>query len=178
MQNNPITTMLDEHSLISSSEEIIQTLKNKWTSDPENYQETVLDLLVFFREYADGVHHRKEEEVLFPAIRNHPDFVLQDIIDELESHHADFREYAALIKDFVNEKDYEMSYKILCKYVDELLDHIAIENDELFVMAENLMDEGQLEEIYFNFKDIDMEVGEDVVNDLKGKIQKLSQMTS
>ena len=42
----------------------------------------------------------------------------------------------------------------------DLLDHIAAENDELFVLAETLMSEDELETIYFKFKDIDMELGE------------------
>ena len=41
------------------------------------------------------------------------------------------------------------------------MDHIAVENDELFVLAESLMDEDELETIFFKFKDIDMELGED-----------------
>lgn len=161
MENNPLTVMYNEHDVIVKAEKVIKNLENTWENNPEEYAEKVKKLVEFFREYADGYHHRKEEDVLFPAVHDHPDFVLQDIIDEFNTHHEDFREYAAEIIESVDDNDYARSYKILKQYIGDLLDHIAAENDELFVLAENLMDENQLETIYFKFKDIDMELGEE-----------------
>lgn len=160
MENNPITVMYDEHDVIVKAEKVIENLINNWEENPDDYTEKVRKLVEFFREYADGYHHRKEEEVLFPAIKDHPDFVLQDIIDEFETHHEDFREYTCEILESLDEKDFARSYKILKQYINDLRDHIAAENDELFVLAENLMDKNQLESMYFRFKDIDMELGE------------------
>ena len=160
MEHNPLTIMYGEHEIIKQAEEIIKNLDSVWETDTQKYVDTVTKLVDFFKEYADGYHHRKEEEVLFPAIKDHPDFVLQEIIDEFEEHHVGFREYAAEIREAISEEDYTHSYKILVRYINELLDHIAAENEELFVLAENLMDENQLETIYFKFMDIDMELGE------------------
>jgi len=172
MENNPITVMYDEHALISTGEQVIKKIENLWETNTDKYKEIVTDLIFFFRNFADGVHHRKEEEVLFPAIKNHPDFVLQEIIGELELHHEDFREYATEIEEAIANGDYNKSHLKLQKYVSELLDHIAAENEELFVLAENLLDEEQLETIYFKFKDIDMEVGEKNKEEMKEHLQK------
>jgi hemerythrin-like domain-containing protein len=161
MKKNPIQILLDEHETICKVEEIINNINGTWEVNSEKYEETVLTLINFFREYADENHHRKEEEVLFPAISNHPDFILNEIIVELEQHHEDFREYTQEIEAALKEKDFERSYKELSNYLEDLLDHIAVENDELFVLAETLLDEEYLETIYFKFKDIDMELGED-----------------
>ena len=165
--------MYDEHEVIVRAEKIIENLENTWENNPEEYADKVKKLVGFFREYADGYHHRKEEEVLFPAIKDHPDFVLQEIIDEFMEHHEGFREYAAEIIEAINEKDYVQSYKILKRYINDLLDHIAAENEELFVLAQNLMDENQLENIYFKFKDIDMELGESRKIDFEKLINSL-----
>ena len=54
-----------------------------------------------------------------------------------------------------------------------MLDHIGAENDELFSLAENLMGEDDLETIYFKFKDIDMELGEDRKRELEESISVL-----
>lgn len=161
MENNPITVMYDEHDFIVKAEKVIESLANTWENNPEEYADKIKKLVEFFREYADGYHHRKEEDVLFPAIKDHPDFVLQDIIDEFETHHEDFREYATEIVESVNEGRFSDSFKVLKQYINDLQDHIAAENDELFVLAESLMDETQLENIYFKFKDIDIELGEE-----------------
>lgn len=173
MEHNPLTVMYNEHDVIVKAEKVIKNLANTWENNPEEYAEKVKKLVEFFREYADGYHHRKEEEVLFPAVHDHPDFVLQEIIEEFENHHEDFREYAAEIIESLNDNDYTRSYKILKQYIGDLLDHIAAENDELFVLAENLMDENQLETIYFKFKDIDMELGESRKIDFENLISSL-----
>lgn len=173
MEHNPIQTMLDEHEVICQAEEIIENLDKTWEADADKYKATVTTLIEFFREYADGYHHRKEEEVLFPAINDHPDFVLQEIIEEFETHHEDFREYTVTIEEALNEGDFEKSYKELNTYLQDLLDHIAAENDELFVLAETLMDEEDLETIYFKFKDIDMELGEERKVELEESIAAL-----
>ena len=57
--------------------------------------------------------------------------------------------------------------------MQDLLDHIAAENDELFVLAETLMEEDDLETIYFKFKDIDLELGEDRKVELEESIAAL-----
>jgi len=173
MEHNPIQTMLDEHEVICQAEGIIESLDKSWESDANKYKAIVEVLITFFREYADGYHHRKEEEVLFPEINNHPDFVLQEIIDEFETHHEDFREYTQEIETAMEEGDFEKSYKELNTYVQDLLDHIAAENDELFVLAETLMDDDELETIYFKFKDIDMELGEERKIELERSIESL-----
>ena len=174
MKNNPIQTMLLEHETIYQVEEIIKNLDGIWEDNSEKYKETVLTLINFFREYADENHHRKEEEVLFPAICDHPEFILNEIIDELEQHHEDFREYTQEIEAALDENEFEQSYKELCNYLEDLLDHIAVENDELFVLAETLLEEEDLETIYFKFKDIDLEIGEDRIKELVQSIENIN----
>ncbi len=173
MKNNPIQTMLDEHEVICKTEAIIENLNQLWESDIEKYTELVTTLISFYREYADSYHHRKEEEVLFPAIKNHPDFVLREIIDEFEQHHEDFRDYTREIEQAIMEGNYEKSYQELNNYLQDLLDHIAAENDELFVLAESLLGEEELETIFFKFKDIDMELGQDRKTELEENISAI-----
>lgn len=161
MKNNPIQTMLNEHEVICQTQEIIKSLDGSWASDIDKYKNKVSILIEFFREYADGYHHRKEEEVLFPAIKNHPDFMLEELVDEFEAHHEDFRDYTVEIENAIAEGDFAKSFQELNKYLEDLLDHIGAENDEIFVIAESLMGEDDLETIYFKFKDIDLELGEE-----------------
>jgi hemerythrin-like domain-containing protein len=161
MENNPLSVMYAEHDVIVKAEDIIKNADGSWEKDAPSYIELVDFLILFFREYADGYHHRKEEEVLFPAIKNHPDFVLQEIIDEFEEHHESFRDYTKEIEEALDENDFPKSYNLLQEYCNDLLDHIAAENEELFVLAESLLDEHDLETIFFKFKDIDMELGEE-----------------
>lgn len=168
--NNPIDTMLQEHEAISQAADIVETLDGSWENDADGYTERATGLIAFFREYADGYHHRKEEEVLFPALKDHPDFVLDEMVDEFEQHHEDFREYASDAESALEDGDHAGSYKHLKAYVNDLLDHIAAENEEIFVLAENLLNENDLETIYFKFEDIDRELGQERKVELEQRI--------
>jgi hemerythrin-like domain-containing protein len=153
--------LINEHEIIKNAGNTIESLYKKWESDESLYKEEVKKLLDFFRTYADKYHHFKEEEVVFPYINNHPDFVLQEMIDEFNVHHEDFREYAHDIEENIEAGDYEKAYVLLHKYFSELQDHIAAENEELFVLIDTLLTENELETLYYKCLDIDRELGED-----------------
>jgi len=161
--------MLDEHEIISSAEGVIHNLDHWWEKSEDDFVKHVHSLIRFFREYADKYHHFKEEQVLFPKMESLGDFVVDSLISELKEHHEMFREYTQTIEDALNGNQFEKAYTLLCTYMNELLDHIAAENDELFVMAESLFSETELETMYFKFKDIDIDLGED----RKGKLCNL-----
>lgn len=167
MENNPAEMLMNEHDIIKRVEAVIHSMDKLWEKDPEKYKAMVTRMLYFFKEYSDKFHHYKEEEVLFPEMRNHPDFVLDEIIEELEEHHVMFREYAKDIRESIENDEPEKAHKILKKYISNLLDHIAIEDDELFSMAQSLFTEEQFEKLYFRFKDIDLELGEKFKEDLE-----------
>lgn len=168
--HNPITALYREHEVIIQAINKGKQLEGLWHSDAPEFLNKMKELITFFREYADGYHHRKEEEVLFPAIHDHPEFVLQDILEEFQQHHEDFREYGNEIEEALNDGDYDRGFKIYLRYCSELEDHIGAENDELFVLAENLMSPDQLEKIYFHFQDVDRSNGEERKLELEGAL--------
>lgn len=160
MSNNPVNVLMQEHEVIKKIENNLEKLNGLWEQDAGKYKSVMKKILHFLKEYSDNYHHRKEEEVLFPALIDHPDFLLDGIITELNEHHENFREYAGTIAESVESDNFLMAHTTLKKYLSELLDHIAIENDELFIMAENLFSPSELETLFFRFKDVDMEIGE------------------
>lgn len=167
MENNPMYVLNREHEIICRLEAVVKSLRGQWATDENVYRESVSNVLRFLKEYSDSYHHFKEEEVLFPAISNHPDFNLDAVLHELLEHHENFREYAADINLAVNDGKWNDAQQILEKYFGQLLDHIAIENDELFIMAENLFSEKEREELYFRFADVDRDLGEDRKKELE-----------
>lgn len=158
-KHNPIQVLLNEHDIIGTAEDIVRSLRNSWEKNAEAYAEKVRRLLAFFREYSDQFHHHKEEAVLFKKLRENPDFLLNDIIEELEQHHEMFRECVAEIETSVQQQDWTTTQRLLEGYMNDLLDHIAVENDELFSMAESVFSRDELEHIYFLFEDIDRDLG-------------------
>jgi hemerythrin-like domain-containing protein len=175
MSNNPINYLIAEHDVISRVEQLIPHLENYWNTDRNAYEKIIQSLFTFFKEYADKFHHFKEEQVLFPKMNAHHDFTQQVLIAELEDHHELFREYLSSMKTFLEEKNYEKVHAILKTYVNELLDHIGAENDELFVMAESLFTDDEIETMYFDFKDIDRELGEDKKQELVETLEQIEK---
>ena len=171
--SNPIEVLVKEHDIISMAEGIVRSLQNTWEINENKYSQKVGHLILFFREYSDQFHHHKEEEVLFKKLRDNPDFLLNDIISELEGHHEMFRETVAEIEDALQNKDWPQTQKLLKEYVNDLLDHIAVENDELFNMAESVFSDDELERIYFLFEDIDRDLGQERKLELEEGLKRL-----
>lgn len=166
--------LLQEHDIISKAEGVVQALKNTWDKNADEYSDKVRRLIIFFREYSDEFHHHKEEAVLFPKLNENPDFLPREIVAELEDHHQMFRDTVKNIEEALDNKDWPLTQQLLEGYLNDLLDHIAIENDELFMMAESVFSANELEHMYFLFEDIDRELGLDRKQKLEDLIQTLS----
>jgi hemerythrin-like domain-containing protein len=65
------------------------------------------------------------------------------------------------IAEALDEQKWELTQATLERYTNDLLDHISVENDEVFIMAETLFSDTELERIYFLFQDIDIKLGQE-----------------
>jgi hemerythrin-like domain-containing protein len=171
--HNPIQILLDEHEIISSAQGVIKKLDRYWERSEEGFTEYVTELLQFFRTYSDQYHHYKEEEVLFPLFKDSDEMVVHSMILEFKEHHEMFREHTQAIEAQLEKGQYGQAYTILVTYMNELLDHIAAENDEFFVIAESLLSDEELEKMYFKFLDIDVELGEGRKEELRNLLSEI-----
>ena len=163
---------MEEHEVIKSAIEAGRRLDGLWETDQAKYEAALRTLITFFREYADGYHHHKEEQVLFPEMGRRDETLKGGILGELEEHHGEFRERVASIEQAVGSGDYPTSYALLCEYGEQLADHIAAEDDELFPMAESLFNDNENENVYFRFCDVDVELGKERKQDLADSISR------
>lgn len=157
---DPIKVLLNEHDIITSAIDIAKEAEKLIAKDVIAYEKTIRELIHFFRIYADKYHHNKEEQILFPEMNKKNELLEDGVIKEMLENHEDFRSMIKDIETFLDKKDFVKAQQKLHVYSEALLDHIAVENDEVFHMAESLFDEGELEKIFFRFEDCDREVGE------------------
>lgn len=176
MPNDPMKLLMGEHEVIAEVREVVAGMDRLWTRSEERYEEIFRRLIAFFTGYSDGFHHQKEEIELFPALRNHPDFYPAELVGELEEHHQAFRDHIAAMRAALDSRSYEEAQSRLDRYLNELLDHIAVENDELFVMAGSLFSDAELERIFFRFQDIDRELGDGVKRDFEASVAEMKAM--
>lgn len=157
--NNPIDLLFKEHEIITEAGNIAKDLR-KIIDNPQLYEKQVSGLITFFREFADQYHHHKEEEILFPEMIKANELLESGVILEMFENHGDFRELISEIELLTKNKNYQKAQDKLEEYVNSLIDHIAVENEEVFEIAKTLFSDSELEKIYFKFKDIDNELGE------------------
>jgi len=157
---NPIKVLFDEHEIIISAIDIAKEADKLIASNEIVYEKLIRDLISFFRLYADQYHHYKEEQILFPEMSKKNELLEDGVIKEMFENHEDFRDMIKNIETFLDKKEYVKAQQQLNSYAEALLDHIAVENDEVFQMAESLFEKEELEKIYFRFDDCDREVGE------------------
>jgi len=122
-----------------------------------------IDVVEFIREFADGFHHAKEEDLLFPVYCE-------------RGLRADFGPVAMMLRDHrmfrtctermvsVLETSDRVTPKFLAdaaEYVNELRLHIAKENEILFPMGENLLSSDDENQLQIRFNEIEDQLGGD-----------------
>lgn len=170
---NALKILYDEHEVIVSAIELAKGSAGLAESNPPKYELVVRDLLSFFRNYADQYHHHKEEQILFPALGKKNELLQEGIITEMLSNHEDFRNMLRGIEIELEKKEYKQARQYLALYGEALLDHIAVENDELFQVAEALMSEEEQERTYFSFMDCDRDLGNENKRLLKDMLEAI-----
>jgi hemerythrin-like domain-containing protein len=158
--NKYLRILYDEHEIIVNAIDAAQQAKSLIGKDDAAYEKTIRELIGFFRNYADKFHHYKEEEILFPEMNKRNELLAEGVIKEMFDNHETFREMIREIEVKLSAKKFTEAQQKLEKYTNALLDHIAVENDEVFVMAESLFSQSELEDIKFRFNDCDRDLGE------------------
>ena len=171
--HNTIRSLYDEHEMIVEATEVAKDAAALIGTDDARYASTVKHLMDFFRTYADGYHHHKEEEVLFPLMLESNELLGDGVLKEMLENHADFREMLDAITKDPDAGRLPEVRDGLAQYSEALLDHIAVENDEVFHMAMTLLDDNLLDRIGFQFEDHDRETGAERKEELAEMVRGL-----
>lgn len=172
--NNPINVLTDEHILITKACQISEKIGKLIGKKDEEYENTARKLISVFKEYGDTYHHFKEEQLLFPEMNKKNELLEDGIIKEMFENHECFRELLKEIEKFLDKKDFLRAQQQLHIYTEALLDHIAVEDDEVFQIAESLFTPGELENIYFRFMDCDNELGQEKKKHFEQIVQQIN----
>ena len=127
--------LMEEHLLIERGLRTLLALAERGRPGPE-----IASVLLFLSEFADGHHHAKEENILFPAMEeagfprdDGPVAVMLQEHDLGRSLIARMRELAPLETDAARAGFRDAAKQ----YVELLGQHISKENNVLFRMADN-----------------------------------------
>ncbi len=142
---NPIKQLMQDHELIEKKLDDALLLSEELLKDGKVSLDKWDAFIQFVRQFADGAHHKKEEDYLFPALYKvglpqgtgpiacmlHEHEAGRDYIRQLEEGLQLWETDKVLAK--------EKIIRNACGYVELLRAHIRKENQVLFKMADRLL---------------------------------------
>lgn len=106
----------------------------------------------FLKIFADKCHHEKEENYLFRKLINKGVNSEGGAIGIMLEEHNQGRNYIALMNKSLESKDLAQFNIVAKKYLNLLKDHIENENNVLFKMADQLLDNSEQDDLFEKFK--------------------------
>jgi len=134
--SDPIEILMSEHRII---EKALTALERAATRNvPFGFYERAVTFLV---DYADGCHHAKEEDRLFPMLEERGIPRAQGPIGVMCDEHVEGRRHIHNMREFIQAEDREGLRAESLEYTALLRAHIQKEDEILFPMGRNLLSE-------------------------------------
>lgn len=152
----------DEHEgvkiMLSILEQVCRQLEAKGSLNKEHFE----GILEFLKVFVDKCHHGKEEDLLFPTLITLGVPKEGPISTALHQHELGRNHIKAMTKSFAMfmTGDKSSSQDIMQNvqgYIALLKDHIEMENNVLFVAADNRLSEQKQDELLEGFEKIERE---------------------
>jgi hemerythrin-like domain-containing protein len=138
---------MKEHSAILTMLQILEAVCQKLEASVDVGVSDMENILTFFKEFADGCHHRKEESLLFPQLERAGIPRERGPIGVMLAEHDLGRKYVREmndgLKDFKTAQDRDGLRRFVTSaraYANLLTLHINKENNVLFPMADQCLD--------------------------------------
>lgn len=135
--------LVREHEAIRRALAVLETIATRLAAGEDVEQESVEQLLRFLKGFADGLHHLKEEEVLFPALEAAGMPRATGPLAVMLFEHGEGRKLMALMHEtaehFPRAEERIRFVGAARRYAALMNDHIAKENGVLFRMAGSVL---------------------------------------
>jgi hemerythrin-like domain-containing protein len=119
------------------------------------------EVVALIRQFADGLHHHKEEELLFPLMANNGFSPTQGPVAVMLAEHEQGRIYVRNMAENIDlykngqTRNLAFIYSNMLGYTELLTNHIAKENNILFRMADKVFTRENQESLLGAFHAID-----------------------
>ena len=123
--------------------------------------EHIEDIIDIIRNFADGLHHAKEENLLFPALGEKGFSLQQGPIGVMLHEHAEGRNYVKGMAENLelfkkgSKAAVVLLYQNMLGYAELLDSHITKENNILFRMADNVLSDVEQKNLLKEFESIE-----------------------
>lgn len=161
----PTDILVDEHNAIEEMLEVLEAVCEKIVSREDFDQNDIPKILRFFSEFADGCHHAKEEDLLFPAMAMtgipREDGPIGVMLSEHEFGRYCMKGMRESFAQFSQgaDKARELFVSHARRYISMLTQHIQKENHILFPLANQRLSPGQQQILEEQFRRVENTTG-------------------
>jgi hemerythrin-like domain-containing protein len=155
--NTATQNLENDHVFILRLTDVMLSMVEKQSVE-SNHFELVVNLI---RKFADGLHHAKEEDLLFPLLGEKGFSPEQGPVAVMLNEHKQGRNFvkkaSEAIQEFKNGNSNALQsiYENLSGYAFLLQNHIGKENNILFRMADQVFSDEEQEELLIQFAEIE-----------------------
>jgi hemerythrin-like domain-containing protein len=168
----------DDHVHILHLIEIMELITHKNTVDVAHL-DTIVQII---REFADGQHHAKEEQLLFPLLVEKGFSTENGPVAVMLHDHVQGREFVKEMTENIllmkngNQDALQNVFSNMLGYSDLLKNHITKENNVLFRMADQVISQSEQDQLLHEFKQIELGNNNDISKiEYADEIKKLQE---
>jgi hemerythrin-like domain-containing protein len=159
--NTATKNLEDDHVHILKLIEVMERVIGSENPDV-GHLESIVDII---RNFADGLHHAKEENQFFPFLSKRGFSLTQGPVAVMLHEHIQGREFVKGIADNIslyeggNHSALGRIYSNMAGYAELLKNHISKENNILFRMADRALSETDNQDLLIKFEEAEKEHG-------------------
>jgi hemerythrin-like domain-containing protein len=169
----------DDHVHILKLIDVMESITGKQTTNIDHIREIVY----IIKNFADGLHHAKEENIFFPMLATKGFSTQQGPVAVMLMEHTEGRNFVKGISDNISKFDngdnsaLKEILKNMLGYAELLRNHISKENNILFRMADKVLSESDQTTLLTRFSSAEKEIGsENAREDFIIKIENLAKI--
>ncbi|MBL8726570.1 MAG: hemerythrin domain-containing protein [Planctomycetes bacterium] len=150
--DHPIDVLLGEHrTILRVLDEVDRECRNLEGNQPlrEAFWQ---DVLRFCDEFDAGLHHQKEEDLLFPLLETNGLSAAAGPTAVLRDEHLRSKFWRSRMGQALAQRDRSRLLAAAASHVDLARSHILKENQILFPLARRLLAPGELEQLHRDFR--------------------------
>lgn len=177
--NTATQNLENDHVYILQLTDVMEQMIKK-NSDNTDHFESVVNII---RNYADGLHHKKEEDLLFPLFEQRTAGGHCAPVGVMLMEHEQGREYVKGMIEYIGKyktgdvSSLQFIHHNMMGYAQLLRDHIYKENNVLFRMADDALSEDDQNMLLEKFDNIESSADDGVkVEDFVAAIEELAKM--
>ena len=179
---NATEILVEEHQVIEEMLNVMEKMCERMAQGERVPVEHLESVLSFIRGFADGCHHQKEEEFLFPTMEEAGIPREGGPIGVMLAEHTLGREFVKKMAEGLKkyqQGESEGQKQIVENargYMDLLRQHIAKENNVLFPMANAHLTTNQQKKLLENWEEVEKRMGEGKHREYKEIVERLKSL--